>query len=163
MSSCQLVFTTSDSLISRLIQFITHSHTSHVGIHIDGRVFSAELTGVVEQSLESFLAGRSVVQTWETHAEYGPSVSATSLRAMVGVPYDYLGILGAIIPILSWLWFRRKLHNPFASPKAFVCSEFVVRKVRAFEFRELDPETTSPKGILRALKRGKSFVRVGLT
>jgi hypothetical protein len=95
--------------------------------------------------------------------EYTPVVDLTyGLKHAVGhlgEKYDYLSLIG-FLPVLFFRWLKVKIKNPLASPKAMVCSEFVLhvdpdRKI--LEWQKLDPETTTAEDLLQICERSKSF------
>lgn len=155
-----VLFTTSPSILSRFIRWFTRSQVSHVGIgttlHGVPVVIHADVGGVQVSTRTKFLQRRIL------HAEYDhirqPSDLHMSAAVLaIGEGYDYLGLFGFAIVILAWRWLRLRLHNPFASPRAVVCSEFVARALSVPGIS--DVETVSPQVLLEACATSSHFSR----
>lgn len=163
-----VLFTTPDhwTFVSWVIKKFTKSEASHAAI-------GAELYGV-PVLLESGMGGVKVTPRDKYFSEgdklveeyqFVPDVS-TGIKGSVellGEGYDYVGLIGYGILILAYRWFKKKIKNPLASPKALVCSEFVVRiddNKMIEEWNDLDPERTTPQDLIEICRTSKNFIRI---
>jgi hypothetical protein len=160
-----LIFTTSSSLLSRVIRWFTRSACSHVaiGTELAGMPVLVHATagGVQVTARSEWLASNQLV------AEYAfRRPSDASLRHALkhlGEKYDYLALIGFAVAIAAWRLLKVWMRNPFASPRAMVCSEFVLHLDHAGripEWRGLDPERTHAQDLLTHCEEEVSFVRV---
>jgi len=159
-----LVFTASNDLLSRSIRWFTNGRASHVaiGAQLCGVpvLIHATVGGVLVSPRAKWLRGRKLV------AEYaftnGSGVDVAGAVKRLGERYDYVGLFG-FVPILVARWFGVRIRNPFASPRAVVCSELVLRADKynnVKEWRGMDPERTSPADLLEACVGSESFTRL---
>jgi len=144
---------TSRSWLSAVIRWVTGGNASHVAIGLDLNgvpVFLHADMGGVHLSLRSkVMQGHSLV------AEYRcmtiPDGHVVGAVAHLGERYDYVGLFGYAL-VLAARHIGKRVKNPFASPRAMVCSEFVLSLDRAGEFVPpwafLDPEQTTPEDLL---------------
>jgi len=148
------------ALLSRLIRRLTRSPVSHamVGAKVGNVpvVIEATVGGVKITPRRKFERTNLVVAEFQT-PEW---VDLTFAVEHVGEHYDYVGLVGHLLCILVWRWFRVYVKNPLASPSAVVCSEFVVRAVNALSFKHLDPERVTPKDLLDACSTSDEFRRL---
>lgn len=166
-----LVFTTSSHWLSRMVRWMTDSVTSHVCLGTE--IFGEPV--LIHSALDGE-TGRTGVQItprskWERQniivAEYDivPDVS-DNMRPMIRLlceKYDKLGLLGYIVVIVA-KWLGKKIMNPLASARAYVCSRYVLQ-LDPFgrlipEWRDLDPEKTTPHDLLLLCRNGTSFKRL---
>lgn len=162
-----LVFTTSASWISRAIRFFDRSPASHVSILFESTelggtwALEADLSGVRLRPEARWARGKRVVARFRARTDLSAGLRAAA--SLVGRRYDIQALLGFAWVILMWRWCRRRVRNPLASPRAYVCSEFAVHLrdgATIPEFVGLDPERTSPKVLWRVLKDGTTFEAV---
>jgi hypothetical protein len=86
-----------------------------------------------------------------------------SAVSWMGTKYDYMSLVGAILCLWVWRWFKVEIKNPFASADGVICSELVVRADPAHtipEWRKFDPERVSPQMLLDVCRREESFCPV---
>jgi hypothetical protein len=65
----------------------------------------------------------------------------------LGENYDFGGLIGGIFPQIG-KWFKQKWKNPWANPKALICSEFITLTLQQSGFKgteELDPTSITPE------------------
>jgi hypothetical protein len=151
-------FSTSDAWVSRFIRWFTGSKVSHAFLTCDYEmpghpvlVLGAESNGYVMIPRDEFLRTNTVV------AELVPAGDLVrgweTALAWLNQPYDYEGIIGVGLSIIAD-WIHRKLKSPLQSPRHLFCSEAVVRALQAAgtpEALDLDPASTSPDALLKAL------------
>lgn len=166
-STLTLVFTTSASWISRAIRFFDRSPASHVSVLFESAelggtwVLEADLSGVRLRPEARWARGKRVVARFRARTDLSAGLRAAA--SLVGRRYDVTALFGFAWVILVGRWLGRRVRNPLASPRAYVCSEFVVhlRDGAAIpEFQGLDPERTSPRVLWRVLKDGTTFEEI---
>jgi hypothetical protein len=165
----RLLFTSASGFVAAAIRWITGSAVSHVGIQLDeDTIVHADRGGVQLDDLAGFLkgngAGRTLRHVYELRADV--ALDPAEVKGYLGQKYDYDGMLWALVPTLSWRWFKLRLSNPLADRGEFWCSELATTALRKAtqdaipELRGLDAETLSPGMLLRRVSRGKSFAKV---
>lgn len=150
-------FSSADTLVSWVIRKVTGSGVSHC--------FVVHKVLGVECALEAVASGFRAIPM-SVFAEDNRivdivSVDSSSLEeepilgAMLGHPYDFIGLFGFL-----WVMLGRRLgrqwSNPAGGPGKLFCSEAVVRVLAASGVPGaslLDPEQCSPEDVLRFLKR----------
>src|SRR5581483_8887373 len=127
--SMKVVFTKATGFVAWAIRLITGAEASHVGILLDdGTYLQADKGGVQISDRKAFLLNgeRTVIAVFEPKPEILPYIDVEWGKSKIGAGYDYLGLVGDLIPILSWRWFHTKIGDPFNSASKYWCSEFVV-------------------------------------
>jgi len=161
-----LVFLTSRSWISSAIRWVTGSEASHVAICLELQgipVFLHATVGGVQVSLRSkMMLGHSLVAEYECLTI--PKGYVVGAAAHLGDRYDYVGIFGFAL-VIAARRIGRRIRNPFASPRAEVCSELVLSLDPRGEcvppWAFLDPERTTPEDLLEVCRgRIDLFARV---
>jgi len=157
----RIVFTASNSWLSRTIRFITRSKVSHVAFVYYDKAFKKEMvleaisTGFHIRTLERMLEDCVIVESFDLPQEEEVLVV---LSSWLDTPYDYGGLLGQAFVQIARI-FRRRIRNPFASKKAFFCSEIAVSLLQAIKYpgsEILIPENTDPQSLLRFLNARNS-------
>lgn len=148
-----LLFLTSRSWVSAVIRWVTGSEASHVAIGMDLHgvpiLMHADVGGAQVSLRSKVLQGHSVV------AEYDcltiPATHIVGSVACLGERYDYVGFFGYAV-VIAARHLGRRVKNPLASPRAMVCSEFVLSLDTRGEYvppwSVLDPERTTPEDLL---------------
>ena len=161
-----IVFTKSNSWLSKVIRWFTKGRSSHVmiGTRVHGieMFLHATAGGIKFTPRPRELRGSSLV------AEYKvvPYVENGLRRAIekVGDNYDYVGLVGYAIAIVFWRLLKKKIKNPLASSSSMVCSEFVCHLDRTGkmipEFASLDPEVTHPEHLLKICESSERFEKI---
>jgi hypothetical protein len=157
------VFSTTGSLLSRIIRAMSDGDVSHCGIaltldnvHV---VADSALLGCEMVTRDRWLRGKKLVYEFEVPEAHQPPLSA--VLGPLGAGYDYSGMLG-YLPIWVARWCGRKLRNPSASPTKAVCSEYLVRVMQhgaSGEWAALDPESLYPEDLV-SLCRALGYRRV---
>jgi len=166
MSNITVGFSTSSDWISRAIRWITRSRVSHAWLCLEwyGMLFIIHATvgGVKVTPRSKWESGHNKIV-----GEFRPKADVTEgvkhALSFLDEEYDYVGILGYIFVVFWKRWFNKKIKNILARPNAMVCSEFLVHladKGGIPEWRELDPERTTPKDLLEICEKEHSFERV---
>lgn len=161
-----IVFTKSNSWISKVIRWFTRGKSSHVmiGTRVHGiQMFLHSTAGGVQFTPRpKELKGCTVVAEYKVVPYVEPGLRKAI--SYVGDKYDYLGLFGYAWVIALWRLFKKKVRNPLASPRSMVCSEFVASLDRTGkylpEFAELDPEKTHPEHLRKICESSKNFERI---
>jgi hypothetical protein len=154
----RICFSTSTSLISRLIRYFTKSKFSHAFLTrwsqdwLGWLGVGSQLGGWMEQAGENFeTGGVSVV-----HCLVLPNINIweglRKNRKLLGAPYDIGGLLGMSWVEVLWRLFKLKVKNPLNSRKAWFCSEIIVKILKDSGLDlGLDPGSTDPEVLYEAL------------
>ena len=150
----EIVFSTGDSLLSRIIRWVTRSRVSHVGIkttlHGVPIVMHAALGGVQVTPWSRYIRENRIVY----RKEFPNPLQESNIRRAteaIGEKYDCIGLPG-------FLWvelcerFKIRAKNPLAVANAVVCSEYILsfdpKGEIIPEWKGLDPEGTTPEDLL---------------
>jgi hypothetical protein len=156
-----LMFSTTNSWLSRIIRWATRSKVSHVSIGTSMQgvpvVIEASGLGVRIYPRKRWAKSRTVVAEARFYVDISDEIPYAI--EFVGDRYDYAGLIGFLV-VLPLRWLGRKVKNPLGSSRAFICSELPLRLDREHripEWEGLDPETTTPEDLLRLCRIGHSF------
>lgn len=145
-----------------LIRWLTRSRVSHASIGLVLAdvpvVVQATIGGVKVTTRTKFEKQSKIVAEFRVLQDVQGGVQHAV--HLIGEHYDYIGLLGYAVVLLTWRWFKKRLKNPLASPTALVCSEFVLRVNQDGKITEwvgLDPEATTAQDILLRCRTGTSF------
>lgn len=153
METMTLVFMTGKGPLSWVIRKFTKSTTSHVGVgtvlHGLPVLIHADIGGVQVAPRAKFLKRELVVAEFKWLDD--PKEELERACKLLGEKYDYVGLFGFAL-VIAARWIGKRIKNPLASPRAFVCSE-LVRQIDpngdvVSEWKELDPEKTQPAELL---------------
>lgn len=149
-----ILLATTEAPLSKIVRAFTRAPFSHcgIGLTIEGQrmVVDASLLGVEMVARARWFAKRRVLHEFAVGERDAFDVSW--LMGELGAGYDYSGMFG-YMPVFVARWFGRKIRNPWASPTLSVCSELVVRAMRAHPiWGGLDPETSDPSVIERVCR-----------
>lgn len=153
-------FSTSNSLISKIIRKLTRSKVSHTYLrhNIEGHelVLHANQHGVEFDKYSDFYKKFTIV------AEYTLEMADAQEKAFVFYaiqqvdrPYDFLSLIGFGWVLLNKA-FNRKVRNPFRNKSAYFCSELMVTSLQAAQFYNtdiLDRDLTSPEDLMEFLNK----------
>lgn len=162
----RIVFTKASGFVAWVIRHITGNPASHVGFQLDdGSFLHADKGGVQISDKAAFLlhGERTIIAAFEIKPEVVDQFDLEWAKGKIGTGYDYLGLVGEIIPMLSWRWFHIKTGDPLNQADKYWCSEFVVATDTSNmipEFHKVDPRTVSPGQLLKAMRKGSSFTKL---
>lgn len=153
-------FSTSSSLLSRIIKWATDSKASHSYAVFDtdgGRlVIHSNISGVNTDYYSKFMNSHDIV------AEYAMLIPEELVKRACACgmekldsPYDFCAIIGFGWVVLNRV-FGRKIRNPFRNKSAYFCSELILMMLRAMGVQEafkLGQETTSPEDLIQLLDK----------
>lgn len=152
MQNAKLGFSTSNSIISRLIRWFTKASVSHtfLTVEFDGKewVLEAASTGYRIMPLSRFVNENSLVMIIEPKVSLDAAV--TQAEDWLGEGYDWGGLLGFTWVLLGRL-LKRKWANPLNSSKALFCSEANTKIIQLAGWpgsEALVPSATSPNDLL---------------
>jgi len=162
----RIVFTKASGFVAWAIRTITGAQASHVALELDdGTFLQADQGGVQISDRATFLENgdRTIIAAFEPTPEILPFLDVAWGKSQIGHDYDYLGLVGDLIPMMSWRWFHTKIGDPFGSAAKYWCSEFVAcldQQDKIPEFQQFNPRTVSPGQLLACIQKGKSFTPV---
>lgn len=165
----KIVFTKASGFVAWAIRKITGAEASHVALELDdGTFLQADQGGVQISDRTTFLENgqRTIIAAFEPKPETLPLLDVAWGKSKIGASYDYLGLVGDVIPMMSWRWFHTKIGDPLGSAAKFWCSEFVAcldQQDKIPEFQKFNPRTVSPGQLLDTMKAGQSFIQVDET
>ena len=117
----QIVYTHGDTLTSNVIRRITWGTSSHVAVVYDGISYEALTRGVVARPAEELFEAHGAYAIYEVDA----SIRVLDfLKAQVGKPYDFNGIVGILF------------HRDWQDDARWFCSELIAAAF-AFDGRPL--------------------------
>jgi hypothetical protein len=144
-------FTTTDSLLSRVIRYFTKSDVSHsfMAFELFGKlwILEAGISGVVILPWERLPKDSRIVDYFEIDGIMPKDL--VSAMDNLGSSYDFTGLFGFIFPIVG-RWLKKKWHNPWNNSKSLFCSEFVTSTLQSCNFpgaESLIPSDTSPSDL----------------
>jgi len=152
--------TVTNSLVSRLVRWLTKSECSHaIFVYHDDdwdadMVLEASDVGFREIPLSNFLKKNTLVRILEPKVALEEGLKYVALTYL-GTTFDYSGLLGNG-PILLGRWLKRKWNNPWNTSDAVFCSEAVVvamQKVKYPGAETLVPMNTSPQDLLTFMEK----------
>jgi hypothetical protein len=161
----RIVFTKASGFVAWAIRTITGSEASHVAVELDdGTFLQADQGGIAIADRNTFLENgdRTIIASFEPTAETLPLIDIAWGKSKIGSDYDYVGLVGDLVPMLSWRWFHIKLGDPLGSARKFWCSEYVAEmdtQKKIPEFQVINPRVVSPGELLDAMNKGKSFIK----
>jgi len=153
-------FSTSNSVISKIIRKLTRSEVSHTYLkhNIEGHdlVLHANEHGVEFDKYVDFNRKFTIV------AEYDLIMTDAQEKAFifyavqqVDRPYDFLALVGFAWVLLNKA-FKRKIGNPFKNKAAYFCSELMLTSLQAAKFfgsEHLDRDLTTPEDLMGFLDK----------
>lgn len=165
----KVVFTKSTGFVAWAIRLITGAQASHVALQLDDGMFlQADQGGVQLSDRAHFLLNgeRTIIALFEPKPNTAPLIDLSWGHSKIGSDYDYLGLVGDLIPMMTWRWFHEKIGDPFGSASKYWCSEFVacLDTGKAIpEFQKFNPRTVSPGQLLDSMRAGASFTELPLS
>lgn len=114
-----LLFTTSNHWISKLIKFRIKEPVSHVALQINQNlVIHATFSGIKIESFQEFKKSNNIIFSLPIE-DKTDNLYLDNLAKYVGIKYDFLNII--------WLFFFVKtgLANKWQNSKKYTCVEFV--------------------------------------
>jgi hypothetical protein len=122
-----LCFTAGRGPFAWAIRKLTGSNVNHAFVawesrELDGWVTipQADERGCVAVAAESVPYTR--IECYEAD-DYDLSSGLTAMRLILGLGYDWIGILGFLARLAAWRLLRRKIRNPWQEDDRFFCSE----------------------------------------
>jgi len=163
----RIVFTAPTKLSSRIVQYVTRSHVSHVYIEYPsdlwGGRWAAEATR--ENGVRKVVARKARHDVCaEFYCKFDTQAGLAAVSKYLGEDYDYFGVgfFGLVIYVKRW--FSAKLKHPLRSSKSQFCSEFVARFFKGSHLAGAegwDPELSSPERLYRFCEKDTgNFQRV---
>ena len=120
----KVLFTTSNSFLSRSIRFVTGSEYSHVAIVVDDIVYESQKEGIIAIPYElysKYNPGYHVIDVYEPIFDFNHDNIISDVNSLVyATKYDFVALLKHVLYKTTGYW--RKRRN---SEKRMTCSEFV--------------------------------------
>ena len=148
-------FSTSNSLVSKIIRKITKSKVSHTYIKCQVEkydvVLHANQNGVEFDKYTDFDRKFDIVAEYDLKltAEQEDAFMLYAVRQL-DRPYDFLGVAGFLWVLVNRS-FNRKVKNPFSNRSAYYCSELIISSLQAAQFvgsEVFDKDITTPEDLL---------------
>jgi hypothetical protein len=150
----RIVFTASQTWMGRVIRWLSKGRVSHVFLQHQSKVWggdwATEATWPMVLQRPAERSRHNIVK--EFFCEFGAPAALSQIRDEVGKWYSFDGLFALGFWLLFWRVFHRKLRHPFHSVRGNLCSELVVKMLRAAtdvpNTRDLDPDYTTPEMLL---------------
>ena len=145
-------FSTTNSLISKIIRWFTDAPVSHTYIRYydeflkDEYVVHADWVGIVILQGEHYNNHNSVIDEYEIEDERLLLSMRKSLK-LLGRKYDYWGILNWAWVITFRRWAKMKMKNFVEDPKKMICVDFCIRILNGAQITALPYGTYNPKNL----------------
>lgn len=118
-----VLFTTSNSLLSKIIRTVTGCKYSHAALIIDGRCYEAQKDGIIEFGVDLYQQknpGYNVVDAFKPNFIFDKDILKIFCKRNVFVTkYDFKSLLKHIVYKTTGYWRKNKKDN------RMTCSEFV--------------------------------------
>src|SRR3954469_13142186 len=128
-------FSTTRLWLSRVIRWLTRSRFSHCWVRHPSSVWGGTWITHADWPVVRQWPWQAATKQWSVKQLYAPRFdirpALLAVRKDFEARYDIPGLLGMVFVELAWKWFRRRIKNPLASPKAVFCSEFIAEIFRA--------------------------------
>jgi hypothetical protein len=148
----KIVFTATNTLLGRLIRWVTRSKVSHVFIEYPsqkwGGQWALESGAVGVRKVPAERARHDIV--FEFECVKIPDRAFKQIGQYVGTRYDVGGLFVFAWAKIVWRWSGRKIRKPLNNTHGQFCSELVSRFFKAaniIDDRLADPELVSPQTI----------------
>lgn len=145
-------FSTTPWPVSWLIRLITRSKESHCWLYVEdatGRwVYQAAFGGYIKTDWAAFQKSAEVVKVVQPRQPLSQGVALA--QSWVGTErYDFDALVGGLWVELGRA-LKKKLHNPFFSPRETICSEAIMRILIASNYpgaTRLLPQDSTPQDV----------------
>src|SRR5574343_1123540 len=124
-------FSTTNTLMSRLIRLFTNGPVSHTYVRFydeflkDEFVAHADFPGVLILQANQFEKNNIIIEEFEITDEKLKDSLRRNFR-LLGKKYDYWNIVGWAWVLAFKRWAKKKIENPIDDPNKLICVEFVV-------------------------------------
>lgn len=156
MFNAKVGFSTNNTIISRLIRWLTKATCSHTFLLVDFAakqlVLEAADSGFRIIAYDQFLNSNTVTDLVEPKVNLDKAIE--DAEEWLGKPYDYVGLFG-FLWVLIGRALKRHWSNPLHGSKALFCSEVNTKIIQNAGWPgadKLDPTATSPYDLLLFMK-----------
>ncbi|MBI2449651.1 hypothetical protein HYV49_05135 [Candidatus Pacearchaeota archaeon] len=124
-------FSTSNSIISKLIRWFTKSEVSHAYIEVYDEflqinlIIHADFQGIIIQLAKEFDIGNRRLEEYEIDDIRLDNTLKDNLWYL-GKKYDYFKFINFAFFIIFKRWLIRKVKNPYIDPQKLVCVDFIL-------------------------------------
>jgi hypothetical protein len=147
-------FSTTNTLISRIIRRLTKANISHSYIRLyDGflgvsLVIHADFPGVVVIPASKFDKENIAIEEFEIDdPRLGESVRKN--MRLIGKKYDFLNLISWLPVMIFKSWFKRKIKNPLDDPNKLICVDFCLHIMNDAGVTCLPYNVLSPKELCK--------------
>lgn len=152
--SIYLGFSTTNIWLSRLIRAATGSKYSHCWVRHGSAVWGGTWVTHADWPVVRQWPWKAATAKWTVKQMYRPTFdirpALAAVRSDFEARFDVPGLFGMVFVELGLKWFKRRIHNPLASPKAMFCSEFLAHILKAAALpgtADWDPRSLSPEDV----------------
>lgn len=158
-----VLFSTTDSLISRVIRFLTKSKASHVCLLYydlnfrDWMIIEAAEHGFSLIQLDKFCEKNRVITILVP--KYDIANGLRHISRWFSTDYDYSGLVGMSV-VLFGRMIKKRFKNIFQQKRKRFCSESVVQMLQAIDYPKsdkLNASETTPDDLERFFIEGGSI------
>ena len=162
----RIVFTASDTLMGRLIRWVTNGRVSHVFFQHPsvtwGGEWATEATWPMVLQRPAEKSRHNIVKEFECRFDIEDCFKAN--RREIGRWYAFEGLAIFGLWLIIWRVFKQKIRHPFHSPKGDFCSELAAKVFRASkvlpDISTFDPDYTDPESVLKYCERNPMYFQV---
>jgi hypothetical protein len=161
ISNITIGFSTSYTIISKIIRWFTKSRVSHTYIAFDDSnlekriIMEANLYGYKLMQYECWIRKNKVVAEFVCKEDLTKSLKYMAKE--LGKDYDFWSALGLVVR----RWVSKRYKNPFRNSRKMHCSEAITLFLQRTELAlELDPKSTTPEDLLQYCLQNNNFEEV---
>jgi len=161
----RIVFTRSDTFMSKAIRWLTAGRVSHVLLQYPSEMWGgewvAEATWPMVLMRPAEKARHGVYKEFECLFDVRTALNA--IRGEIGQWYDFQGLAVLGVWLFVWRVFKKKLQHPLHSTSGNKCSELYAKMFKATtelpNTHRFEPEYTSPEDLLDYCEEWPKFFR----
>jgi hypothetical protein len=157
MNDIIIGFSTSSSIVSRVIRWFTRSKISHAWVSFYSEelgfrlIMHATFGGYKLERWVKWKKENKIISKFSCSTDL--SYGVRKMAEQLGKDYDWKS--AAMLACRRWI---RKFYNPVQDPDMLQCSEAITKLLHYHSFAlGLDPESTTPKDLAIFCAENKSF------
>ena len=146
-------FSTTNSLFSRAIRYITESKVSHTYIRIYDEflqvplIIHSDWPGVVFDHGEQFDLDNIIVQEYEIKSPFLKPAIKHNLWHL-RKKYHWLRVINLAFLVIFKRWLVRKVKNPSINPRSLICVDFILYLLNDAGLTSLPIGTMTPHELM---------------
>lgn len=135
----QVLFTTSDKIVSKIIRNLTREDMSHVVIRVGNSIIQSSLWGVEIIEYSKFASSNTIIQSLDINLD--PVIVLDNFTQHQYHWYDWLGLLYLGLRFICLRFFKVKLPkaNLWQITGMFTCTELITEILEGEENSEITP------------------------